>query len=93
MRLMFRTYRGALPPGPAWQRLNLLFEKPSSFTWKALRQMVFPFLSLVATFNTSTFLLELQASDLKTTNSFLTPPTENPTLLLGAHLSYLRSES
>ena len=95
MRLMFRTYRGALPPGPAWQRLNLLFEKPSSFTWKASRQMVFPFLSLVATLNTSTFPLELQASDLKTTNSFLTPPTptENPTLLLGAQLSYLRSES
>jgi hypothetical protein len=52
--------------------------------------MVFPFLSLVATLNTSTFPLDLQASDLKTKSSFLTPLTENPTLLVGAQLSYLR---
>ena len=44
--------------------------------------MVFPFLSLIATLNTSTFPLELQARDLKTTSSFLTPSKENPDLIV-----------
>jgi len=59
---MSRTYRAALPLEPAWEKPKLSFAKLSSSTWKASKQMVFPFLSLVATSNTSTFLSEPQTT-------------------------------